>query len=45
MVVYFAGELGGDCLWDLFDRDAGVRETVSTEANFPECAFSDYLGA
>ena len=36
MVVYFAGELGGNRLRDLFDRNASACETVSTEPNFPE---------
>ena len=44
MVVYFAGELGGNGLWDLLDRDAGVRETVSAESNLSKCPLSDYLG-
>jgi len=36
MVVYFAGELSRNGLWDLFDRDAGACETVGAESNFSE---------
>ena len=44
MVVYFAGELGGNRLWDLLDRDASAGETVGPESNFSKRPFSDYLG-
>jgi len=36
MVVYFAGELGGNLLWNLFNCDTGARETVGAESDFPE---------
>ena len=43
MVVYFAGELGGNSLWDLLNGNTGACETVSAESDFAECPFSDYL--
>ena len=44
MVVYFAGELGGNRLWDLLNRNTGAREMVGAESDFPKCPFSEYLG-
>jgi hypothetical protein len=44
MVVYFAGELGGNRLWDLLNRNTGACETVGAKSDFPKGPFSDYLG-
>ena len=44
MVVYFAGELGRNRLWDLLNRNTGARETVCAESDFPKGPFSNYLG-
>jgi hypothetical protein len=43
VVVYFTGEGGGHCLWNLLYGDSGGGETVSAQANLPVRAFTDDL--
>jgi hypothetical protein len=35
VVMYFAGERGGHCLWDLLYGDPSGGDTVSAQANLP----------